>query len=189
MLRWPIPKELKSLRGFLGLTGYYRKFVRNYNKIAWPLTQLLKDNFKWGEEAQLAFDKPKQSMTTIPVLAMPDFSKEFIVETDASGKGIGAVLMQDGRPIAYMSPTLSDRTQQKSVYERELIAIVRSMEEDQQKWIAKLLGFDFKYKPGKENNVVDALSRQMQYHTITTVQCEAWEGLEEEVQQDDKLKG
>jgi hypothetical protein len=91
---WPIPKTLKKLRGLLGLTGYYHKFVKNYGQIETPLTTLLnKEAFSWIEEATKDFEKLKEAMCTNPILTTPNFTKTFIVECDASGHGISVVLM------------------------------------------------------------------------------------------------
>jgi hypothetical protein len=87
MQDWMHPKTLKTLRGFMGLIGYYRKFVKNYGKIVAPLTALLKNNsFTWTPVASQAFQTLKMPMCTTPILALPDFTKTFLLECDASGK-------------------------------------------------------------------------------------------------------
>jgi hypothetical protein len=92
----PKPTTFKALRGVLGLTRYYRKFIEEYSAIAKPLTELLKKNaFGWSIQAEESFNQLKQAMTHAPALALPDLSKPFIIECDASGLGIGAVLLQD----------------------------------------------------------------------------------------------
>jgi hypothetical protein len=137
MQYWPHPKTLKSLSGFLGLTGYYRKFVKNYGKIAAPLTALLKKNsFTWTPAAAQNFQTLKTAMCTTPVLALPDFTKTFVLECDASGKGIGTVLMQEGRPLAFTSKQLSEKNLGKPIYEKEMLAILHAVE----LWHPYLLG-------------------------------------------------
>lgn len=140
MLEYPAPTNLRELRGFLGLTEYYRRFVANYGSLAASLTQLLLiGRFRWSYEANEAFDRLKDTMMTLPVLALPDFTQTFIIECDASGTGLGAVLMKNQRPIVYYNHTLSSQARLKSVYERELMAVVFAV----QRWRPYLLGKRF----------------------------------------------
>ena len=102
MKDWAHLKILKCLRGFLGVIGYYRNFVKNYGKIVVPLTSLLKKNvFSCIEEVDQAFQDLKDAMCTTPVLDLPNFMKTFFLECDSSGKGIGTILMQEGRPLSF----------------------------------------------------------------------------------------
>ena len=119
MLAWPVPTTMTELRGFLGLTGYYRRFVRGYGIIAKPLTNILRlKTFQWNAQAQESFDNLKVAMTTTPVLSLPNFQLPFQVETDACADGIGAVLMQSGQPIAYLSKALGEKHKNMSIYEK-----------------------------------------------------------------------
>ena len=136
---WKVPTTI-NLRGFLRLTRYYRMFVKNYGRIAAPIRTLLKkDSFSWNPEATKAFEHLKEAMCLAPVLAMPDFTKTFIVECDASGNGIGVVLMQDGRPIYFESHPIKRKYLPKPNYEKDMLII-----HELKKWRPYLIGRHFK---------------------------------------------
>ena len=136
------------MQGFLGLTGYYRKFVKNYGRIAAPLTTLLKkDAFSWTLEATKAFEHLKEAMCEAPVLATPDFKKTFIVECDASRNGIGVVIMQDEKPIAFESRPIKGKYLQKPIYEKEMLAILHALK----KWRTYLMGRHFNVKTNHDS--------------------------------------
>jgi hypothetical protein len=125
---WPTPINVKDVRSFLGMAGYYRKFVQNFGLIGKPLTNLLKkgEQFVWTRQAEEAFQTLKRALVTAPVLSMPNFSQTFEVETDASDKGIGAILQQNGHPIAFISKALGPKNQGLSTYEKECLTILNS---------------------------------------------------------------
>lgn len=129
VLAWPVPKDITELRSFLGLANYFRKFIRGYSQIAAPLTDMFKkwpaDN-TYSEEALQAFQAVKQALSSAPVLALPDFDKPFEVICDASGVGIGAILLQDKHPVAYESRKLTPAERNYSTTEAELLAVVHA---------------------------------------------------------------
>lgn len=109
---WPMPRSLSQLRGFLGLTGFYRRFVRNYATLATPLTDLLRQNkFTWNDSAAKAFTELQNHIGADSFLHLPDLSMPFQIETDASAVAIGAVLQQAGKPLAFFSKQLCPRLQ------------------------------------------------------------------------------
>lgn len=123
---WPIPKSVTEVRSFLGLAGYYRKYVENFSKVARPLFELLKKGIKyhWGEKQTAALEELKKRLTTAPVLVMPDGSKPYEVYCDASLEGLGCVLMQEGKVVAYASRQLRPHEKNYPVHDIELAAVV-----------------------------------------------------------------
>nr|GEW62401.1 hypothetical protein [Tanacetum cinerariifolium] len=178
MTGWPVPSNIKQLRGFLGLIGYYRRF------------------------AQIAFEELKEAMASVPVLQMPEFDKTFVNKTDTSGLGIGDVLQHDNHPIAFLSKTLAPKHQTLSTYEKEFLAVIDALDKwrgittpAQMKWIPKLMGFDYEiiYKKGAENMVADALSRVQQDASlfqvqVTTLSSELYVRIQLEWERDDELQ-
>eukprot|EP00256_Glycine_max_P068574 XP_025983169.1 uncharacterized protein LOC113000711 [Glycine max] len=138
---WPTPKTLSEVRGFHGLASFYRRFVKDFSTLAAPLTEIVKKNvgFKWGKKQEEAFAALKHRLTNAPILAMPNFAKSFEIECDVSNVGIGAVLLQEGHPIAYFSEKLGAAALNYSTYDKKLYALVRAL----QTWQHYLLPKEF----------------------------------------------
>ena len=128
---WAVPKDAKALRSFLGLANYFRRFVRGYASLVAPLNELLRNGkrWRWLDKHQRAFDGVKEALTSPPVLALPDFTKPFEVWSDASVNGTGAVLMQEGRPVAYTSRKFIPAERNYTTGEQELLGVVRALQE------------------------------------------------------------
>ncbi|GJS35866.1 putative reverse transcriptase domain-containing protein [Tanacetum coccineum] len=165
---WASPKTPTEIRQFSGLAGYYRRFIEGFSKIARPMTKLTQKSvkFEWGEKAEAAFQLLKQKLCSAPILALPEGSENFVVYCDASHKGLGAVLMQREKVIAYASRQLKVHEKNYTIHDLELGVAIYSDSEGadmQAKTVLELLSdydCEIRYHPGKANVVADALSRK-----------------------------
>jgi len=135
VLSWSEPKNIKDIRKFLGLANYYRRFIKDFARVARPINILMRKDVKWQwrEEQQKAFDELKRIFTTKPVLAAPDLDKEFRVKADTSNYATGGVLSIKGpnklwRPVAFISKSLSDTERNYKIHDKEMLAVVRCLE-------------------------------------------------------------
>ena len=126
---WEASTSVGEIRSFLGLAGYYRRFIENFSKIAKPMIELLKKDtkFKWTEECEASFQELKKRWVTSPVLIMPDQRKDYQVYCDASRRGLGSVVMQEGRVVSYASRQLKPRELNYATHDLELAAVVHAL--------------------------------------------------------------
>ena len=125
VVEWKPLRNVTEVRSFLGLVGYYRRFVKGFFMAAAPMTRLLQKNVKeWSEKCQRSFDKLKAFLTEAPVLTQPTYGKEYVIFSDASLNGLGCVLMQEGKVVAYASRQLKPHEKNYPTHDLELAAIV-----------------------------------------------------------------
>ncbi|KAL5549838.1 hypothetical protein UlMin_000014 [Ulmus minor] len=161
---WSRPKTISDVRSFLGMAGYYRRFVEGFSRIATPLTALTRKyhRFEWTEACEKSFQELKARLVSAPILTIPNGIDEFIIYSDASKMGLGAVLMQNGKVIAYASRQLKDYEKNYPTHDLELAA-VKELNMRQRRWLELVKDYDCEilYHPGKANKVADALSRKI----------------------------
>jgi hypothetical protein len=138
VLEWKPPTTMSEVRSFLGLAGYYRRFILNFSKIAKPITELLKkgNKYLWSEACDEAFNHLKELLMTSSVIAQPDTTKPFDIYCDASGTGLGGVLLQEGWVISYSSRQLRRHEEHYPIHDLELAAVVMAL----RTWRHYLLG-------------------------------------------------
>jgi hypothetical protein len=126
ILNWMPPTSVAEIRSFLGLAGYYRRFIKDFSKIAKPMMKLLEKNktFEWAEECQTSFEELKKRLTSAPVLILLDLTKKFDIYCDVSRRGLGCVLMQEGQVVCYASRQLRKHEENYPTHDLELAAVV-----------------------------------------------------------------
>jgi hypothetical protein len=200
---WETPKNVTEVRSFMGLAGYYRRFIAGFLRISHPITSLQRKGvkFQWTEECEKSFQQLKQLLTSAPILKIADPDEEFMVCTDACKEGLGGVLSQNGFVICFESRKLKEHERLYATHDLELAAIVHALNKwrhylmgkrfelrtdhnglkylfdqptlnsRQSRWLGFLCEYDFdiKHIKGKENKVVDALSRRVHELHATTI--------------------